>query len=488
MFLFPIADAFLPDKNVKKNDAKENFETVNGSEEDNIMEIDSKVESNSNTENNVTICEFCGLEFSENIAGVKRWRHHIYSKHLKSKIDDAIKDSSTNCPIENCDYETKTPNRQLIIQHYIGYKSHGILEKLIADELQLNKNVENEDSKVDFETVNEVEEDIIMDIDHDSKVELKKAGNNTIVCEFCQKEFSEEEFGVRRKDRWRQHIYGKHLKNTIDETIEDLLHCPVENCTFEMEKYEKNRIVQHYISDKHGILETLIANQLQTDRIIEGKEEDATDDDLGSTFIEKNLNQTEKKKKFSCDSCGKLFRNLFSLQQHFKKDHLAYSKIKDEKDTTNELLKILNEPDDDVMMDHDSKLELNNAGNNEIVCEFCGQNFSEIEFAGRRKEKWRKHVYSNHLKNTIDETIEGLTNCPVENCDFEIKKFDRFRIVQHYISGQHGILEKLIAKTLNEDAKNVEKDGTDDFETEDTIMENHDEDLIPERDTVSPNL
>ena len=486
--MFPIADAFLPDKNVKKNDAKENFETVNGSEEDNIMEIDSKVESNSNAENNVTVCEFCGLEFSENIAGVKRWRHHLYSKHLKSKIDDAIKYSSTNCPIENCDYETKTPNRQLIIQHYIGYKSHGILEKLIADELQLNKNVKNEDSKVDFETINEVEEDIIMDIDHDSKVELKKAGNNTIVCEFCQKEFSEEEFGGRRKDRWRQHIYGKHLKNTIDETIEDLLHCPVENCSFEMEKYEKNRLVQHYISGKHGILETLIANQLQTDRIIEGKEEDATDDDLESTFIEKNLNQTEKKKKFSCDSCGKLFRNLFSLQQHFKKYHLAYSKIKDEKDTTNELLKILNEPDDDVMMDHDSKLELNNAGNNEIVCEFCGQNFSEIEFAGRRKEKWRKHVYSNHLKNTIDETIEGLTNCPVENCDFEIKKFDRFRIVQHYISGQHGILEKLIAKTLNEDAKNVEKDGKDDFETEDTIMENLDEDLISERDTVSPNL
>ena len=487
MFLFPIADAFLPDKNVKKNDAKENFETVNGSEEDNIMEIDSKVESNSNAENNVTVCEFCGLEFSENIAGVKRWRHHLYSKHLKSKIDDAIKYSSTNCPIENCDYETKTPNRQLIIQHYIGYKSHGILEKLIADELQLNKNVENEDSKVAFETVNEVEEDI-MDIDHDSKVKLKKTGNNSIVCEFCQKEFSEEEFGGRRKDRWRQHIYGKHLKNTIDETIEDLLHCPVENCSFEMEKYEKNRLVQHYISGKHGILETLIANQLQTDRIIEGKEEDATDDDLESTFIEKNLNQTEKKKKFSCDSCGKLFRNLFSLQQHFKKYHLAYSKIKDEKDTTNELLKILNEPDDDVMMDHDSKLELNNAGNNEIVCEFCGQNFSEIEFAGRRKEKWRKHVYSNHLKNTIDETIEGLTNCPVENCDFEIKKFDRFRIVQHYISGQHGILEKLIAKTLNEDAKNVEKDGKDDFETEDTIMENLDEDLISERDTVSPNL
>ena len=491
MFLFPIADAFLPDKSVKNEDSKDIIETVTETEEDNTKEVDPKMELNNSGDVDVVFCEFCKLKFTKQECNGRqkdKWRHHVYSKHLKSKIDEAVKDSSTHCPIENCDYKTKNPNRKLIIQHYIGYKSHGILEKLIAEELQLNKNVENEDSKVDFETVSEVEEDIIMDIDHDSKVELKKAGNNTIVCEFCQKEFSEEEFGGRRKDRWRQHIYGKHLKNTIDETIEDLLICPVENCTFEMEKYEKSRIVQHYISGKHGILETLIANQLQTDRIFEGKEEDATDDDLESTFIEKNLNQTEKKKKFSCDSCGKLFRNLSSLQQHFKKDHLAYSKIKDEKDTTNELLKILNEPDDDVMMDHDSKLELNNAGNNEIVCEFCGQNFSEIEFAGRRKEKWRKHVYSNHLKNTIDETIEGLTNCPVENCDFEIKKFDRFRIVQHYISGQHGILEKLIAKTLNEDAKNVEKDGTDDFETEDTIMENLDEDLISERDTVSQNL
>ena len=56
---------------------------------------------------------------------------HIYSKHLKSKIDEAVKESATNCPMENCHFETKNPSRQLIIQHYIG-KRHGILEKLIG--------------------------------------------------------------------------------------------------------------------------------------------------------------------------------------------------------------------------------------------------------------------------------------------------------------------------------------------------------------------
>ena len=82
----------------------------------------------------VVFCEFCYLEFSQKEFGSRRkdrWRMHIYSKHLKSKIDEAIKESATNCPIENCHFETKNPSRQLIIQHYIG-KRHGILEKLIG--------------------------------------------------------------------------------------------------------------------------------------------------------------------------------------------------------------------------------------------------------------------------------------------------------------------------------------------------------------------
>ena len=63
---------------------------------------------------------------------------HIYSKHLKSKIDEAIKESATNCPMENCHFETKNPSRQLIIQHYIG-KRHGILEKLIGKKYAFKK-------------------------------------------------------------------------------------------------------------------------------------------------------------------------------------------------------------------------------------------------------------------------------------------------------------------------------------------------------------
>ena len=89
----------------------------------------------------VIFCEFCYLEFSQKEFGSRRkdrWRQHIYSKHLKSKIDEAVKESSTNCPIENCHFETKSPSRQLIIQHYIG-KRHGILEKLIGKKHALKK-------------------------------------------------------------------------------------------------------------------------------------------------------------------------------------------------------------------------------------------------------------------------------------------------------------------------------------------------------------
>ena len=63
---------------------------------------------------------------------------HIYSKHLKNKIDEAVKESATNCPMENCHFETKNPSRQLIIQHYIG-KRHGILEKLIGKKYAFKK-------------------------------------------------------------------------------------------------------------------------------------------------------------------------------------------------------------------------------------------------------------------------------------------------------------------------------------------------------------
>ena len=65
--------------------------------------------------------------------------------------------------------------------------------------------------------------------------------------------------------------------------------------------------------------------------------------------------QTENKKKFSCDSCGKLFRNLFSVQQHFKKNHegntLAYSKIQVDQNKTQTIKENSANNDFEIKMD-----------------------------------------------------------------------------------------------------------------------------------------
>ena len=87
-------------------------------------------------------------------------------------------------------------------------------------------------------------------------------------------------------------------------------------------------------------------------------------------------------------------------------------------------------------------------GGRKIVCEFCGLEFSGNKMGPKNKNRWRMHVYSKHLKSKVDKKIKSHTSCPVKNCDFELNSPDKNRIVQHYISGNHDILEKLIENEL----------------------------------------
>lgn len=87
-------------------------------------------------------------------------------------------------------------------------------------------------------------------------------------------------------------------------------------------------------------------------------------------------------------------------------------------------------------------------GRRKIVCELCGLEFLENKMGPKNKNLWRNHVYSKHLKSKVDEKIKSHTSCPVKTCDFELKSPDQKRIIQHYISGNHDILEKLIENEL----------------------------------------
>ena len=129
-------------------------------------------------------------------------------------------------------------------------------------------------------------------------------------------------------------------------------------------------------------------------------------------------------------------------------------------------------------------------GRRKIICEFCGLEFSENKTGPRNKNLWRTHVYSKHLKNQVDEKIKSHTSCPVKNCDFELNSPDQKRIVQHYISGNHDVLEKLIENKFENNQKNPkEQDNSNDFDLLEKFKYDHEEtkDETSE-DTVSQNL
>ena len=84
--------------------------------------------------------------------------------------------------------------------------------------------------------------------------------------------------------------------------------------------------------------------------------------------------------------------------------------------------------------------------NSKIFCEFCGIEFEYRRSGSGRRYRWRIHIYSQHLKKTIDKAIlkgsKSTKSCPIEDCDFVTETFNTQRIAHHYISSQHNVLGK----------------------------------------------
>ena len=96
-------------------------------------------------ENSIS-CELCKFEFKKEPGDkcnnmVKKWRYHMYSNHLKSKIHKAFGNliSSKCCNLGNCESKLFSDSNQLI-EHLIG-KEHGIFELCMKHELNNQKNV-----------------------------------------------------------------------------------------------------------------------------------------------------------------------------------------------------------------------------------------------------------------------------------------------------------------------------------------------------------
>ena len=227
-------------------------------------------------------CEICDFEiskekynknYSNNLKyNMKRdLRFHYYVKHFKNHIDKALEESKSQCPFENCLYSSDIA--QNLLRHYIA-KQHGILDKLITNELQENNknNIEEQDdiftekSKKENNPTTELFENENNFDDVDDEKSEKRRGSKSVICELCGFEFSREKYGANMFNIWRMHLYEKHFKKNINKAVlksESFTRCPIETCNFRTKTPMKINIVKHYIGKQHGILENLVANEIQ---------------------------------------------------------------------------------------------------------------------------------------------------------------------------------------------------------------------------------
>ena len=392
---------------IKSNDLIYNDDSDTSTSDDDVSKSSSEFmkKDNAKTKLNFIICELCGLEYSKKKHGnnmMNSWKYHMYIKHLKNPIDNAIEQSSKSfsqyCPIENCDFRAKTPDKRLVALHYIGVKHPDVLKKLVkdikrnsavADDLDNENFVKSEiqlheKSKVKKEFATEKEAHGILKSLQIRLVRLKeenltKEQELQIKQETIPKISSDvEKFEIEMNDFRENNFTKKSLKTVNKNSIFSVKYEDKDQSTPKRKRPRPKCKVEQ--SEKNDDESPRIPKRLKTEK----------DHDINQKIMVENNTKTdessdqidEKKKKFSCDSCGKLYRNLFSVQQHFKKDHkgsaLAYSKIQaannDEiikMDTNTEIL-------DEEMKSHDlddvtMESEMNDAAKN-----LCGNdNFKE---------------------------------------------------------------------------------------------------------------
>ena len=422
-----------------KNDTKVNDVIYNDSDTSISDDEKSDVSKSSNTNNyaktklNFIICELCGLEFSKKKHGSNMhntWRNHMYIKHLKKPIDKAIEDqnskSFSHCPIKNCDFQAKTPDKRLVALHYIGTKHSDVLKKLIKN-ITRNASDESSSSNKNSESEDDLEEKTNND-ENEFATEKKSNGIKTLQIRLVR--LKKEDLTMEQELQIKQESIPKISKFEIDHQ--------------EMNFRENNDLtkisskkIKKEIKNENDDQSTPKRNKRPRPKC--KKEQSEKNDDSpripkrlktekdhdnqmiveeNDTIETTNAEQTEKKKRFSCDSCGKLFSQLFSVQQHFKKNHkgntLAYSKIQVDQNKTqtikensanNDSIKMDTSEilDDEEIESYDLDVALETEMNNSVTNNFGDNNPGlDKKFSGGLKTTVKITLGKKHaLKNMI---------------------------------------------------------------------------------------
>ena len=99
-------------------------------------------------------CKLCGEKFEDGVHKNDKFLRHNYKKHFTKQLDMAWNKSSVEgiCPINNCGNKTRTRDKTAFTYHYFSAK-HGILDKLITDELQQKHTAEKENVRQSNEKI-----------------------------------------------------------------------------------------------------------------------------------------------------------------------------------------------------------------------------------------------------------------------------------------------------------------------------------------------
>ena len=200
------------------------------------------------------------------------------------------------------------------------------------------------------------------------------------------------------------------------------------------------------------------SNETNEETTIDVLDNENQDNSKNSVVEVQKSNKTTK--EFSCDSCGKHFLRVSSVQQHLKNEHkdnptTTYSEVQ-----TNEIFESgefdvnsSNNQFHENFRDNDftkipSKID------NSVTCELCLLTFTEE--ANRCQgldNKWRFHVYSKHLKRKFENSFANMISdklCSLGDCKSKSFPSDD-GVIKHLIGKKHGILEQFIKEELLQD-------------------------------------
>lgn len=113
---------------------------------------------------------------------------------------------------------------------------------------------------------------------------------------------------------------------------------------------------------------------------------------------------------FECETCGEMFWDIISLQDHISLRHSDQPASNSEYEPDENFDNLANDDDDDSA-DSDFDI-LNNSKMGQFYCSHCGMSFT-------RNEALKRHIKIEHIKNERYDNYDDQNNDRTENDDDE---------------------------------------------------------------------